>query len=282
MKAKDYLSFYGLKWDPFAPNIPIEALSRSEELNQFCWRVENLILDGGYGMITGEPGTGKSCALRIVASRLEQIRDVQVGLIARPQSGVSDFYREIGDLFGLNYKVTNRWCCYKDLRAKWQEHIKATLMRPVILIDEAQEMPSDVLNELRLLSSVKLDSQVVLAVILSGDTRLIDKLKGPKLLPLASRIKVKMLHRPLNKEELLHALKHCLQEAGNPSLMTDDLMLAVCEHSMGNYRSLMVMCSNILVEGHAREKQQLNEQLFIELFLPNKKGRKGQVSSTVK
>jgi len=42
------------------------------------------------------------------------------------------------------------------------------------------------------------------------------------------------------------------------------------------------MCSNILVEGHAREKQQLNEQLFIELFLPNKKSRKGQVSSTVK
>ncbi len=275
MKAKDYLSFYGLKWDPFAPNVPIEALSHSEELKQFCWRIENLILDGGYGMITGEPGTGKSCSLRIVAHRLEQIKDVQVGLLARPQSRVADFYRELGDLFGMNYRVSNRWNCYKDLRLKWQEHIKTTLMRPVLLIDEAQEMPSDVLNELRLLSSVKLDSQVVLAVILSGDGRLIDRFKGPDLVPLASRIRVKLTHRHLGKEELVRSLKHSILEAGNANLMSEELISTVCEHAMGNYRSLMVMCSNLLLEGQAREKQQLNEQLFIELFGTNRKNKKG-------
>lgn len=275
MKAKDYLTFYGLKWDPFAPNVPTEALTCSEELSQFCWKIEGLILDGGYAMISGNPGTGKSCSLRIIAQHLEQIRDVQVGLFSRPQSSLGDFYRELGDIFGLNFRVSNRWSCYKDLRARWQEHIKSTLMRPVLLIDEAQEMPSEVLNELRLLASIKLDSQIVLAVVLSGDSRLLERLKDPNLHPLASRIKIKMLHRGLSREELMGTLHKCIADAGNSHLMTDGLIATVCDHAMGNYRSLMMICSNLLMDGHRLNKQELDEQLFIDIFRPHKKSKKG-------
>src|SRR5262249_48013233 len=57
------------------------------------------VQEGGFAMITGESGTGKSVALRIVASRLQAMRDVVVGVIERPQSKSSDFYRELGDIF---------------------------------------------------------------------------------------------------------------------------------------------------------------------------------------
>ena len=58
-------------------------------------RCESLVLDDGFAMITGEPGTGKSVLLRTLAERLGQMRNLQVGIINRPQSGMSDFYRDV-------------------------------------------------------------------------------------------------------------------------------------------------------------------------------------------
>ena len=95
------LALYGLKWNPFAPDVPVEALHVSRRIESFCWRAEQLVGEGGFALITGAPGAGKSVTLRILADRLEARRDAKVGVISRPQSGLSDFYREMGDLFGV-------------------------------------------------------------------------------------------------------------------------------------------------------------------------------------
>ena len=116
MSNKKLLNLYGLKWNPFDPALPLEGLISSPQIDNFCWRVENLVMDGGYAMITGHPGTGKSVALRILAARLSKMQDVKVGVLTRPQSGLSDFYRELGELFGVELKTSNRWGGYKTLR----------------------------------------------------------------------------------------------------------------------------------------------------------------------
>ncbi len=72
--------------------------------------------DGGFVMVTGEPGTGKSVALRLLAERLRGLRDV-----VHPQSRVPDFYRELGDIFGVPFPPHNRWGGFKVLRARWPE-----------------------------------------------------------------------------------------------------------------------------------------------------------------
>ena len=100
MKQK-LLSLYSLKFHPFRPDVPIDALYTLSDVDIFCRRVEFAINDGGFVMITGEPGTGKSVAVRILAHRLSAQRDVVVGCIDHPQSRVSDFYRELGDIFGV-------------------------------------------------------------------------------------------------------------------------------------------------------------------------------------
>jgi general secretion pathway protein A len=139
------LALYGLKWNPFTPNVPPEALHVTTRLESFCWRVQQLAGDGGFALVTGVPGCGKSAALRILSASLATQRDVTVGVISRPQANIADFYREMGDLFGVELRPHNRWGGAKILRQRWQAHIQTTLSRPVLLVDEAQEMQSAVL-----------------------------------------------------------------------------------------------------------------------------------------
>jgi general secretion pathway protein A len=145
-------SLYGLKFNPFRPDVPVEALHTTPQVDSFLRRVELGIADGGYVMISGDPGTGKSVALRLLARRLSALRDVVVGTIEHPQSRTMDFYRELGDLFGVPLAAHNRWGGFKALRARWNEHIASTLSRPVLIIDEAQEALSPVFTELRVLA----------------------------------------------------------------------------------------------------------------------------------
>ena len=67
MNNKKLLALYGLKWNPFTPELPVEALLASPRIEEFAWRVENLVSDGGFALITGDTGTGKSVTLRILA-----------------------------------------------------------------------------------------------------------------------------------------------------------------------------------------------------------------------
>jgi general secretion pathway protein A len=96
-------------------------------------------------------------------------------------------YREMGDLFGVELAPHNRWAGAKVLRDRWQTHIDASLSRPVLIVDEAQEMLPAVLAELRLLSSTRLDSHILLTVVLAGDGRLLERLRSEELAPLAAR-----------------------------------------------------------------------------------------------
>ena len=263
---KKLLSLFGLKWNPFSPDIPTEALLMAPRLESFCWRVENLAREGGFALVTGEPGIGKSASLRILLERLSAQRDFRVGVLSRPQAGLADFYRELGDLFSVDLQPHNRWAGSKLLRGKWQGHIDASLFRPVLLIDEAQEMVPCVLNELRLLCSSQMDSQLLLTTVLAGDRRLLEKLRSDDLLPLASRMRVRLSLERATPDELEECLRHALAKAGAPKLMTSELVTALCEHAAGNLRAMMMMADEMLAAGAQREVKQLDEKLYLELF----------------
>ncbi len=266
MELSKLQALYGLKWNPFLPEAPVEALTCSAKAENFCYRVESLVLDGGFAMITGDPGTGKSALLRILVERLAKVRDLNVAVITRPQSGMSDFYREMGAAFGLTWTTSSRWGSYRILKERWQAHIQTTLLRPVLLIDEAQEVPAPVLNELRLLSSVAFDSRTILTVVLSGDQRLPERFTSPELAPLGSRVKIRFRAEIAAKDELRAALEQRLDAAGNATLMTEGLINAIADHSMGNYRVLMQTSEELLAFGATREAKQLDEKLFLELY----------------
>jgi len=268
---KKLLSLYSLKFNPFSPEIPAAALWVAPPLESFCWRIEQQVGEGGFALASGDPGTGKSAALRLLTERLSQLRDVTVGVLTRPQASLADFYRELGELFQVPLSPHNRWASAKVLREKWHHHIETSLHRPVLLIDEAQEMNAAVLCELRLLASADLDSRSILTVILAGDGRLSAKLESPDLLPLASRIRSRWRAEALPPQQLLACLTHLLKTAGNPKLLSPTLLQTLCEHAAGNLRLLMNMANDLLAAACRQERDQLDEKLYFEVFNPDPK-----------
>ncbi len=260
------LSLYGLKFNPFRPDVPLEALYTTPAVDSFLRRVELGIADGGFALLTGDPGTGKSVALRLLADRLRALPDVLVGTLEHPQSRTMDFYRELADLFGVPLAAHNRWAGFKALRSRWTEHIGSTRCRPVLIIDEAQETLTTVFNELRILASKELDTKQLLCVVFAGDARLPDRLRSAELLPLGSRIRRRLVLDYAARDELLACLDHLLAAAGAPALMTTELRSTLADHAAGNYRVLMNLADELLTVAADRELARLDEKLYLDVF----------------
>jgi type II secretory pathway predicted ATPase ExeA len=265
---------YGLKYNPFLPTLPPEALWSAPGAERFALRLETLVTQGGFALITGEPGQGKSKALHWLSHRLTRIPDLSIGVMERPQSKLGDFYRELGELFGVALTPSNRYGGFKALRNRWQAHCDSTLRRAVLLIDEAQEVSSQCLTELRLLQSARFDSENLLFTVLCGDSRLPERFRLPELVPLGSRIRARLQLGPLSPEELRAYLDFALTQAGHPQLMTAELMQTLAAHAAGNLRVLTHMAAELLSTGAERNLPRLDESLYFELFTPTPKPRR--------
>jgi type II secretory pathway predicted ATPase ExeA len=274
--------YYGLKWNPFDPSLPVTGCRLTPALDRFIRRVMDLIPRGGFALLSGDPGTGKSASLRILCERLKELREVQVRQLTRPQCSIADFYREMGDLFEVSLRPHNRWAGAKVLRESWCNYMERALLRPILLVDEAQETQPAVLNELRLLSSSDLDARCLLTTILAGDERILAHLQTPALASLGTRIRARLRLGAMTPAELVETLTYLLSEAGQPSLMTSELIRMLSERSAGNLRVLMNLSHELLEEAFVRKATKLDEQLYLQVFtsqrtagspIPSRKGR---------
>ncbi len=276
MTDKQLRSLYGLKWNPFLPALPAEALWPLPGAEAFAHRLEGLVVQGGFALVTGDPGHGKSKTLQWLAGRLTRLPDVTVGVMERPQNRLGDFYRELGELFGVPLTPANRYGGFKALRARWRAHCEATLFRPVLLIDEAQELASECLTELRLLASARFDAESLLFTLLSGDQRLPERFRTPELLPLGSRIRARLALGPLAPEDLQAYLAFIMDQAGAPQLLTPELIQTLVTHAAGNLRVLTHMAAELLAVAAERNLPRLDEALYFQVLAPAPRSRRGR------
>ncbi|MFZ4778607.1 MAG: ExeA family protein [Terrimicrobiaceae bacterium] len=243
-------------------------------MENFFWRVsQGLLREGGFALITGEPGSGKSVALQLLIEYLIRQEEVVIGILSRPQSRLSDFYREMGELFGIDIKPHNRWAGFKNLRKTWKEHLDKRLIRPILLIDEAQQMNPEVLSELRVLTSTQLDSRNILSVALAGDLRLIELLRRPELVPLAGRIRYRLVLEPSNRDELREYLLHLQTQAGNAKLLTPELVNTLADHAQGNLRLMINLANELFTTAIQKNITTIDEKLFLEMCESSRKSR---------
>ncbi len=270
MNNIDIQSLYGLKYNPFLPDIPKEALYTLPGSETFELRIRSMAEQGGFALITGEPGLGKSKTLHKIACSLEKIPDLTVGVMQRPQSRLGDFYRELGELFNVALSPANRYGGFKILRERWVHHCQSTLFKPVLLIDEAQHVSDECLTELRILQSNQFDSQNLLFTVLCGDNRLPERFRSPELLPLGSRIGPRLVLEPMSPEQLQNYLRFALDQAGNNRLMSDELIRTLASHSANNLRVLNQMAAELLNAAAIKELPMIDETLFFQLFSPGR------------
>jgi general secretion pathway protein A len=267
--------FFGLKFNPAGPEVPTEALFKPPRLEPFFFRVSHQVREGGFALITGESGLGKSVTLRLVCDRLSKARDVLVIPLQQSLGSVRDFYRELSERFEVPLGAHNRWASFKALRQRWASHIEQCAYRPIVVLDEAQSTPTAVLEELKILSSKDFDSKQLLLLVLCGDGRLTERLAEPDLVPLGNRVRARLRLEPATGKELRDCLEHLVREAGGEALLTPELMTVVAEHSMGNYRVMMNTLGELLYAALQREAKGLDEKLFFELFTPTHTPRAG-------
>ena len=104
---------------------------------------------------------------------------------------------------------------------------------------------------------------MILSIVLSGDARLLERLRHDELLPLGSRMRTRLALEYASRDELLACLRHLLATAGNATLMTPELMNTLWDHALGNYRVMTTMAAELLATAAQRESTQLDEKLYL-------------------
>ncbi len=266
-----YEKFYGLRERPFSLLPDPSFLYPSPKHRMALVLLEySLMNQSGFSVITGEIGTGKTTLIRQLLNQMD--RDVTVGLI-------SNTHRSFGELLQWVLMAFNLEYAGKDKVGLYQTFIDflikeyARNRRTVLIIDEAQNMAPETLEELRMLSNVNADKDQVLQVFLVGQAGLRDLLRRPDLEQFAQRISVDYHLEPLNAQETRDYIRHRLMVAGgDPELYDDAASEAVYRNSGGVPRIINLLCDTTLVFGYAEQAVRITAEIVEEVAKEKRKG----------
>jgi type II secretory pathway predicted ATPase ExeA len=202
----------------------------------------------GFTVITGEIGCGKTTLIRHLLRRLDNhVSACLISNTPRTQDGLLPWV-----LMSLNQPFEGS---HPALFKRFQQFLydqSARGRRTILIIDEAQNLVSDALEELRMLSNINTDKQQFLQIILVGQPQLKELLRAPQLLQFAQRVSSDFHLRPLNDREVGEYIDFRLKSVGAPSqLFTDDACRLVADTSRGIPRTINILCDTALVYGFA-------------------------------
>lgn len=266
-----YEAFYGFREKPFSI-IPDPSFLYFSPKHQMAFDLleYGLMNQAGFNVITGEIGTGKTTLIRHLLGRLGQ--DTSVGLISNTHRSFGELLQWILFAFGLDYKGKEKVEMFHTfLDFMLQQY--AQNKRTVLIVDEAQNMAPETLEELRMLSNVNADKDQVLQVILVGQAQLRDLLRRPDLEQFAQRIAVDYHLEPLEQEETRTYIRHRVNVAGSSADLFDDASCnAVYQHSQGVPRLINLLCDTALVYGFAEQKQSIDAELVHDVARDKMRG----------
>jgi len=266
-----YRTFYSLREKPFTllPDPGFLYMSDKHRM-AFTLLEYGLMNQAGFTVISGDIGAGKTTLIRHLLDNMD--RDHTVGLISNTHRSFGELLQWILLAFNLDHTGMSKVEMYQrfvDFIIDEYAHNRST----VLIVDEAQNMSAETLEELRMLSNVNADKHQALQVILVGQNELRDTLRRPDLVQFAQRISVDYHLQPLSESETANYIRHRLKVAGgHPEIFTDLACQAVHRYSNGVPRLINLLCDNALVYGYAEQKQRIDANLVTQVAKEKQQG----------
>jgi general secretion pathway protein A len=245
-----YNNFFGFKERPFqlVPNPGYLFLSRSHE--EAMAHLNYALSHGdGFVEITGEVGTGKTTLCRAFLEDLD--KDSEVAYIFNPRLNSLELLRAINDEFGISSDADNTKDLIDTLNTFLMEK-KSKKKNAILLIDEAQNLSEDVLEQLRLLSNLETNTSKLLQIILVGQPELRDMLDSYKLRQLRQRITLSWYLTPLNRKETREYIRHRVNIASKKAgdIFTESAYRLIYKYSRGIPRLINIACDRALLTAY--------------------------------
>jgi len=256
-----YLDFYNLRCSPFNVTsdykIFFESSSHRKALASLVYGIQE---KKGIILITGEVGTGKTTISKKLISQLP--KEIKTSLILNPYFSDIQLLRAIVADFGLETKKSNRLDMINQLnKFLIQNNIEGG--NAVLIIDEAQNLSANQLEQVRLLSNLETATDKLLQIVLVGQPELIDKLNRANLRQIKQRIFVKHNLFPLTQNEIGEYIDFRLKNCGQTDIrISPESFKVIHEFSSGIPRLINMLCDRALLCGFALERKNLDEELF--------------------
>jgi type II secretory pathway predicted ATPase ExeA/flagellar basal body-associated protein FliL len=255
-----YESFYGLTEKPFTLLPDPEYLYLSPKHQRALTLLQyGMMNQAGFSVICGDTGAGKTTLIRRLLSELED--NITVGLITNTHQSFGELLNWVLMAFGLDGEGKSKSQMH-HIFVNFLIEQYAQNKTTVLIVDEAQNMKADTLEELRMLSNINADKDQVLQVILAGQPALRETLRRPELMQFAQRIAVDYYLEALDEQETHDYIQHRLQVAGaKQSIFTDDACSAIYQYSGGTPRLINLLCDTALVYGFAEQRKTIDASL---------------------
>lgn len=253
-----YLEYYGLKEPPFNitpdPRFLFFSAKHREALNHLLYGLRER---KGFVQLTGEVGAGKTTLCRAMLEQLGE--QFSTALILNPVLDADLLMKAVAMEFGLKVKGLDRLDTVAIINEFLLRETKAGKV-PVLIIDEAQDLTNELLEQVRLLSNLETDNRKLLQIVLMGQPELRERLEDPRLRQLRQRITVRYHLRPLTRPEVSQYIQHRLQVSGarGAPYFTWSALWRIQRYSQGIPRLVNAICDKCLLAGYVQQRERID------------------------
>jgi general secretion pathway protein A len=262
-----YKQFFGLARNPFEispdPFFYHPTPRHNEALANLHYGVGRR---KGFIVITGEVGTGKTLLVRCLLAELRK-NNIAFAYVFNPLLPVVEFFQYIMADFGLPYAGRTKTEMLLDLnRFLIQRHARGLIT--ALVVDEAQALRTDLLEEIRLLTNLETSQQKLLQIVLMGQPELEMVLDSPELRQLKQRVALRCQLQPLDEQQTRAYVLSRLERAGAPAeppIFSEDGLNKVFEYSRGIPRIINNLCENSMVSAFSQETRPVTGEIITDV-----------------
>ena len=258
--AEEFLRFYNMSRNPFSKGLPTDMACRTEDLRQVHARLDHIARAGGIGLITADPGAGKTFAVRTWAEGLNPNTNRLVYLCLSTVTNM-EFYRELCQGLGVEpgFKKSDM---FRDIQACVRSLVEERRVRVTIVVDEAHYLQSSVLRDLQMIANFDMDSRDMLAIVLVGHTVLAQYLSRQPHEALRQRLVVNYRMSGLDGPGTAEYVRSMLLAAGADPDVFDAAALATAHACAGgSIRRLNSVVANALTIGAQQRARAIDAEM---------------------